>query len=513
MFYIETDASQVGIGAALTQESEPDIRLPVAFASRTLQPAERRYSTTDREGLAVVWAVRYFKSYILGMPFVIVTDHSALRALRTKECLEGRMLKWAEALSEHDYDIIYIKGVNNVLPDLLSRAFLVQNLGSPDPAGLYSGETSTAAAKNRLWVHPSRREQIIRDLHARWGGHLRYRKLWAATQARFWWPNIHQTVIDVLDSCHACQKYSKARSRWTLRSILSPFPFKMVCMDTAHVTISPGKTEVFFVAVDVFTKWVEVRSAPRETSLALAAFLRTDIIQRHGCPDVILTNNGPPYAGAIFQAECHRWGLQHLTSAAYHPEGNGLAERTIGTLKRCMERLADGDLANWTRYLGLAVMAYWTLPHESTGFSPFRLLYGREAHTPAEVGAYQYSPIDSYKRAALEHTAMMRELFATARQRAKDTATKRAARWNQTKGSPAIHYQVGDLVWFDQRRLDPHPRRGLQRWIGPMTITEITPGPNYSLRGSGRGSRETFSRIHPSLIKPFRGEVGLVHIK
>ena len=103
-------------------------------------------------------------------------------------------------------------------------------------------------------------------------------------------------------------------------------------------------------------------------------------------------------------------------------------------------------------------------------------------------------------------------MFKIARRHARLVANCRAARWNRRRGAPPASHQVGDLVWLDQRRFDKHPRRGLQRWIGPLEITEITPGPNYSLRGSGRGSREAFSRIHLSLLKPFRGEVGLVSI-
>lgn len=71
-----------------------------------------------------MWCI---KSYTLGMLFIIVTYHTALRALRTKESLEGQILRWTEALYGQDYDIIYIKGTNNILTDILPCAFLVQN--------------------------------------------------------------------------------------------------------------------------------------------------------------------------------------------------------------------------------------------------------------------------------------------------------------------------------------------------------------------------------------------------
>ena len=86
-FTIETDASSVGIGAMLSQkfnEGSSEISMPIAYASRSLSKAERNYGVTDLEGLAVIWAIQHFESYIHGMHFTIVTDHSALKALKDK---------------------------------------------------------------------------------------------------------------------------------------------------------------------------------------------------------------------------------------------------------------------------------------------------------------------------------------------------------------------------------------------------------------------------------------------
>lgn len=86
---------------------------------------------TDQEGLRVIWAVKNVISYILGMPFRIVTDHAVLKALRTKEHLKGRMRRWAKFLANFNYEILYRKESEKILLGLLSRALLGQEVPFP----------------------------------------------------------------------------------------------------------------------------------------------------------------------------------------------------------------------------------------------------------------------------------------------------------------------------------------------------------------------------------------------
>ena len=83
--------------------------MPVLYASRYLKGAKRQYSLTDLEALAVVWAVKAFKLYVMGTRFKVVTDHNALKALVSKASLEGRLACWADFLMGFDFKIIYVK--------------------------------------------------------------------------------------------------------------------------------------------------------------------------------------------------------------------------------------------------------------------------------------------------------------------------------------------------------------------------------------------------------------------
>ena len=81
--------------------------MPVSYASRSLKGAERRYSVIDLEALAVVWAVKTFKSYIMGTRFKVVTDHNACKALVSKASLEGQLACWVDFLMGFSFEIIY----------------------------------------------------------------------------------------------------------------------------------------------------------------------------------------------------------------------------------------------------------------------------------------------------------------------------------------------------------------------------------------------------------------------
>lgn len=117
---IDTDASGTGIGAVLSQQYQEGERV-VAYYSRCLHAPERNYCATRRELLAVVEALKHFRHYVMGRPFQIRTDHSALTWLKTFKEPQGQLARWLERLSEYDVQITYRKGSCNGNADALSR--------------------------------------------------------------------------------------------------------------------------------------------------------------------------------------------------------------------------------------------------------------------------------------------------------------------------------------------------------------------------------------------------------
>ena len=124
------DASDLAIGEVLGQRKggKPYV---IYYASKTLNEAQRNYTTTENELLPVVYALDKFQAYLVGTDIIIFTDHLALKYLLTKQNAKARLIRWVLLLQEFNLQIRDKKGVENVVADHLSRLIIAHNTHNP----------------------------------------------------------------------------------------------------------------------------------------------------------------------------------------------------------------------------------------------------------------------------------------------------------------------------------------------------------------------------------------------
>lgn len=118
-FLVQVDASDVGLGAVLAQAKSGNEK-PLLFLNRKLFDRERRYSTTEKEGLAIKWAVDSVRHYLLGREFTVQTDHRALKWMQSMQTSNSRIMCWCLALQPYKFTIEHCPGKKNIITDYLS---------------------------------------------------------------------------------------------------------------------------------------------------------------------------------------------------------------------------------------------------------------------------------------------------------------------------------------------------------------------------------------------------------
>ena len=123
LFLIYTDASGIGLGAILSQKDDQNRERVIRYASRRTNETESNYSATNLECLGAVWAVQYFRKYVAGSHFQLITDHSAITSLMKTDNPRGQTARWIMTLQEYDFETIHRPGRVHSNVDTLSRTF------------------------------------------------------------------------------------------------------------------------------------------------------------------------------------------------------------------------------------------------------------------------------------------------------------------------------------------------------------------------------------------------------
>lgn len=550
---IHTDASGVGLGAVLIQRHN-NAEHVVAYASRSLSKAERNYTVTELECLAVVFAVHKFRPYIYGRRFSVITDHHSLCWLVSLRDPSGRLARWAIRLQEFDFTVRYKSGNRHADADCLSRlplptteceadnfddfitaidshfpdiaAFRTAQhedhcldhlfASANDPASsssfvvhdavLYKKNYSGQGARLLLVVPRTLRPQIFRFCHDNaTSGHMGFARTFHRIQQRFYWPKMRRDTEKYVAGCEQCQRHKRptTTSPGPLHPVPPPSsPFEIVGVDLlGPFPRSASANRWVIVCVDHLTRYAETAAIPTATAFHVSQFMLRHIILRHGPPRVVISDRGRQFVADVVEEILRLSASQFRHATPYHPQTNGLVERTNRTLTNMLSIYVDAKHKNWDEVLPYITYAYNTAKHETTGYAPFFLLYARSPR----------SCLDTILPFTLDVETSVAESLCRAEEarrvaRLRTIASQQRSKTRYDAHHHSVAYTKGDLVWL----WTPVRKRGLcQKFLahysGPFVVIDRLSDVTYVISGvtsNGRRSSKT-QLTHVARLKPY----------
>ena len=260
------------------------------------------------------------------------------------------------------------------------------------------------------------------------------------------------------------------------------------------------------VAEDYFTRWLESWPIPNQETKTVAEKLLNEMFFRFSLPDQILSDQGWQFESALITELCNVLQIQKSRTTPYHPQADGLVERSDCTLLSMLSIVVDEHPQTWESHLRAVCMAYNTSIQPTTGYSPFFLMFGRKARLPIDI-MYGTGQADNFSAHGFVNDVSV--ILENAYQHVHNTMGFKQDRQKELhdRKQHGEFYQTGDLVWLHSPVVPCGASRKLhQPWTGPYKIIKRLADVTYRIQNCN-GRRHRRLVVHFDRLKPCRQDM------
>ena len=363
---------------------------------------------------------------------------------------------------------------------------------------------TTEVGKRVLVVPSPCRKLVLKTAHdIPVAGHFSNRRTENKVCDKFWWPGVSSDVRQYCRSCDACQRTAaRGRTRpvaMTTMPIIST-PFERIAIDLVGPLSPPTSQGHRFILtmIDYATSFIEAVPLKDITSISVAESLM-EVFSRVGIPREVISDRGTQFTSDMM-GQIHKLvGIKPIFTTAYHPQMNGKLERQHATMKSVLKKLCSEKPKDWNRYLIPTLFAMREIPSETTGFSPFELLYGRQVRGPLAIlhDLWSEPELDDELRTSYEYVVQLRDRLEDTAQLAAENSKLKLQSYKTYFDKKTVKrtFKVGDEVLL---LLPDSSNKLLSTWKGPYPVVEVRSKLNYVIDVNG-----TTKLFHVNLLKRY----------